>query len=59
MSKPKEVRVGSVFHTLARNLRHARVRIGQIAVLPDGTKYLRIDARKNPDRSAWTLVREE
>ena len=34
-------------------LAYRKVRVGQVAQLPDGALWLRLNARKDPDGAAW------
>lgn len=55
------ITVGRRENTLEANLASAirKVRAGQVAQLPDGALWLRLDARKDPDGAAWVRCFED
>ena len=57
LSGERVIPVGRRDYTLEANLASAsrKVRVGQVAQLPDGEMWLRVDIRKDPDGAAWVL----
>lgn len=55
LSGERVIPVGRRDYTLEANLASAyrKVRVGQVAQLPNGSRWLRVDMRKDPDGAAW------
>lgn len=55
----RKLAVGRPEYTTSANLQDAYkvARVGDVVELPNGDSFRRIDARKDPDKSAWVLIR--